>query len=411
MKKMLAGLLAVSMVGSASMAFAADTGKITVTVNGETVKTDVAPVMENDRILLPMRAIFETLGCNVSYRVNDGKQFVTAFRGDKQVVLEIGKNEITVDGEAKALDVAAKIENDRTLVPVRAVSEAMDADVSWNGETSTAEITTKQGEHKITSVTDEKAVKDEDGTVLMYINYVYPVIENKDNNEYIAKINDEYKAYAEKFVADAEEKTEDAKYLLNEMGKDKFRPYEFNLSYNVHMDRNGILSITNYEFYDLGGAHPNTERSSKSFDLKNAKELTLSDVVIGDEDEMHTMVYDVFVKYFEENSSDFSAEAASELDKECDNVKFYLEDNNLVLYFDVYQVSSYAAGYPTVYLKYSKDFFKIDVSAGDAEANTEENATVDETKSDETKSEDEVKTDETKTEETKTEAETEKVTE
>ena len=204
MKKMLAGLLAVSMVGSASMAFAADTGKITVTVNGETVKTDVAPVMENDRILLPMRAIFETLGCNVSYRVNDGKQFVTAFRGDKQVILEIGKNEITVDGETKALDVAAKIENNRTLVPVRAVSEAMNADVSWNGETKTAEVTTKQGEHKIGSVTDEKAVKADDGTVLMYINYVYPVIGNKDGNEYIGKINDEYKAYAEKFIADAE---------------------------------------------------------------------------------------------------------------------------------------------------------------------------------------------------------------
>ena len=65
----------------------------------------------------------------------------------------------------------------------------------------------------------------------------------------------------------------------------------------------------------------------------------LSDVVKGDADEIHTMVYDVFVKYFEENSEDFSTEAASELDKECDNVKFYVTDNTIVLYFDVYQVS------------------------------------------------------------------------
>ena len=162
MKKILAGILAVSMIGSANLAFATDTDKITVKVNGEEIITDVAPVMENDRILLPMRAIFETLGCNVSYRVADGSQFVTAFHGDRQVVLEIGKKEITVDGETKALDVAAKIENDRTLVPVRAVSEAMDADVKWDGETNTAEVTTKQGEHKIGSVTDEKVVKDED---------------------------------------------------------------------------------------------------------------------------------------------------------------------------------------------------------------------------------------------------------
>lgn len=366
MKKILAGILAASMIGSTSMAFAADTDKITVTVNGEEIITDVAPVMENDRILLQMRAIFEKLGCNVAYRVIDGAQFVTASRGDKQVVLEIGKNEITVDGEAKALDVAAKIENDRTLVPVRAVSEAMDADVKWNGETKTAEVTTKQGEHKISSVTDEKTVKADDGTVLMYINYVYPVIENKDNNEYIGKINDEYKAYAEKFIADAKANAEDAQLLSEQKGKD-FIPFEYNLSYDVHTDKNGILSLTNYEYYDLGGAHPSTEKSSKIFDLKNAKELVLSDVVKGDADEIHTMVYDVFVQYFEQNNMDFSAEAASELDKECDNVKFYVTDNTIVLYFDVYQVSSYAAGYPTVELEYSDGVFKIDLSENKAE--------------------------------------------
>ena len=237
----------------------------------------------------------------------------------------------------------------------------------WDGETNTAEVTTKQGEHKIGSVTDEKVVKDEDGTVLMYINYVYPIIENKDNNEYIGKINDEYKAYTEKFIADAEEKKAEAKELLGEMGKDKFRPFEFNLSYDVHTDKNGILSVTNYEYYDLGGAHPNTERSSKTFDLKNAKELALSDVVKGDADEIHTMVYDVFVKYFEENSEGFSTEAASELDKECDNVKFYVTDSTIVLYFDVYQVSSYAEGYPTVELQYSEGVFKIDLSENAAE--------------------------------------------
>lgn len=362
MKKLLAGLLALSLITAVCTAAAADDEKITVTVNGEKVASDVAPVMENDRILLPMRAIFEALGCNVSYREADGAQLVTAFRGDKQVVLEIGKNEITVNGEEKEMDVAAKIENGRTLVPVRAVSEAMDADVSWDGETKTASVTTKQGEHRIASVTDEESVKAEDGTVLMYINYVYPVIENKDGNEYIEKINAEYKANAEKFIADAKAKADDAKELLGEMGKDKFRPFEFNLSYTVHTDRNGLLSVTNYAYYDLGGAHPSTERASKTFDLKNAKELALSDLVKGDDDEIHSMVYDVFVSYFEESSSDFSAEAASELDKECDNVKFYLNDYSLTLYFDVYQVSSYAAGYPTVELIYNEGVFKIDLT-------------------------------------------------
>ena len=367
MKKILAGILAVSMIGSANLAFATDTDKITVKVNGEEIITDVAPVMENDRIFLPMRTIFETLGCNVSYRVADGSQFVTAFHGDRQVVLEIGKKEITVDGETKALDVAAKIENDRTLVPVRAVSEAMDADVKWDGETNTAEVTTKQGEHKIGSVTDEKVVKDEDGTVLMYINYVYPIIENKDNNKFIGKTNNEYKEYVDSFIKGAEERINDAKELLGEMGKDAFRPFEYNLSYEVQTDRKGILSVTNYGYYDLGGAHPSTTRQSRTFDMVNEKELAISDVVNGNDDERHTMVYDVFIKYFEENYEGFSAETAEIIDEEADNVKFYLTDDSLVLYFDVYQVGPYAMQYPTVELSYSPGVFKLDWSADSIE--------------------------------------------
>lgn len=364
MKKQLTGILAALLVaGTVGTVSAVDTDAVTVTVNGQTVQTDVAPVIENDRVLLPMRAIFEALGCNVTYREVDGRQLVTAFHGQSRVELEIGKSEMTVNGETKALDVAAKIEKDRTMVPVRAVSEALNAEVSWDGETRTAAVATKQGDHKIGSVTGEKTVKADDGTVLMYINYVYPVIENKSGNAYIEKINNEYKADAEEFVAEAVEDAADAEFLLGEMGKEVFVPYESNLSFDVHTDQNGILSITSCEYYTRGGAHPDTERESETFDLNNERELTLSDVVKGEADDIHTMVYDVFVSYFEENDESFSAEAASELDKECDNVKFYVTDNSLALYFDVYQVASYAAGYPTAELAYNEGVFKLKLAA------------------------------------------------
>ena len=72
MKKILAGILAVSMIGSANLAFATDTDKITVKVNGEEIITDVAPVMENDRIfILPQfKTIQQTSwwSCGVSSR-------------------------------------------------------------------------------------------------------------------------------------------------------------------------------------------------------------------------------------------------------------------------------------------------------------------------------------------------------
>ena len=186
-------------------------------------------------------------------------------------------------------------------------------------------------------------------------------VENPEENGYISQLNDEYKAYAQKFVQEAEANVEDAMFMLEAMGSD-YRPMELSLSYEVHTDRKDILSITNYGYYDLGGAHPSTTRQSRNFDTANEKELALSDVVNGNEDERHTMVYDVFIKYFEENYEDFSKETAEKIDEEADNVKFYLTDNSLVLYFDVYQVGSYAMQYPTVEVSYSPGVFKLDRS-------------------------------------------------
>lgn len=352
MKKIVSIMLALTMLGLPIAVFGNETcnaDKITVTMNGEAMEFDVEPIMENDRVLVPFRAIFEALGCNVTYTEADGKQFVTAMSVDNQLFIEIGSYNMYVNGNMEALDVPAVIKNGRTLVPIRAVSETFGANVEWIGDFKTVAIETKMGQHKIKAVTGENDIKDENGTTLIYIKYSYPVIDNPEGNGYISKLNDEYKAYAHKFIQDAEAYTEDARLMLEGMGAD-YRPMELSLSYKVHTDRNDILSVTNYGYYGLGGAHPSTTRQSRTFDMANEKELALSDVVNGNEDERHTMVYDVFIKYFEENYEEFPPEIAEKIDEEADNVKFYLTDDSLVLYFDVYQVGPYAMQYPTVEL-------------------------------------------------------------
>ena len=334
--------------------------KITITMNQEVMEFEVEPIMKNDRVLVPFRAIFEALGCNVTYTESEGKQFVTAMRGDNQIIIEIGAYDMCVNGNIEALDVSAIIKNGRTLVPVRAVSETFGANVEWIEDSNIVAVTTKQGQHKIKAEIGEKDIKDQKGTTLICVTYSYPIIDNPEKNGYISQLNDEYKAYAEKFVQEAEEHTEDARLMLEGMGAD-YRPMEFSLSYEVQTDKKDILSVTNYGYYDLGGAHPSTTRQSRTFDMAKGKELSLSDVVNGDEDQRHTMVYDVFVKYLEENYESFSKETAELIDDEADDVKFYLTDDSLVLYFDVYQVGPYAMQYPTVELQYSPGVFKIDI--------------------------------------------------
>lgn len=118
------------LVFGAVPAYAADA--VTVKLNGSQMEFDVNPVIENSRTLVPFRKIFEALDCAVSYTKENGAQVVTANRGNQWITLEIGKKRNTVDGETKKLDVAPKIVNGRTLVPLRAISEGLDCTVDWS---------------------------------------------------------------------------------------------------------------------------------------------------------------------------------------------------------------------------------------------------------------------------------------
>lgn len=106
--------------------------EITVTVNGDEISFDQPPVIEDGRTLVPVRAIFEALGAEVNW--NENTQTVTSQRGDISIHLTIGNNSMDKNGEKILLDVPAKIIEGRTLVPARAVAEAFDCAVDWDGE-------------------------------------------------------------------------------------------------------------------------------------------------------------------------------------------------------------------------------------------------------------------------------------
>lgn len=90
------------------------------------------PVAQDGHTLVPLRAIFEAMGATVDW--NNDTQTVSAVRYGRTVELTIGSDQIYVNGEAKALDVPAQIINGTTMVPLRAVAEAFDCEVNWNDE-------------------------------------------------------------------------------------------------------------------------------------------------------------------------------------------------------------------------------------------------------------------------------------
>lgn len=114
---------------------------ISVTLNGEALTFDVQPQLIDNRTMVPLRKIFEAMGAIVDW--NNNTQTVTATKGNEKVIATINNKDVYINGETKTLDVPPMVIDDRTLIPVRFVAEAFGANVDWNEATQTVIIRTK----------------------------------------------------------------------------------------------------------------------------------------------------------------------------------------------------------------------------------------------------------------------------
>ncbi|MFZ5590550.1 MAG: stalk domain-containing protein [Bacillota bacterium] len=131
-------LVVLTLLAGAAIAAPADQKSPVVKFAGQEMKFDVPPVIENGRTLVPLRAIFEALGAKVEWE--EATQTVTATKDDLKIMLTIGSNKANKNGQEVLLDVPAKKVNNRTLVPLRFVSEALGAKVGWDAATFTVSI-------------------------------------------------------------------------------------------------------------------------------------------------------------------------------------------------------------------------------------------------------------------------------
>lgn len=110
----------------------------TAYIDGESKLLDVAPRIENGRTYVPVRFIGEAFGADFSW---DGEnQKVTYSMGSNYIELFIGKNIAYINGNGVPLDAPPIIYEDRTLVPFRFMGQSIGAQVEWNDQTRTATI-------------------------------------------------------------------------------------------------------------------------------------------------------------------------------------------------------------------------------------------------------------------------------
>lgn len=115
-------------------------GEITVTVDSNPVYFDTPPMIINSRTMVPVRAIFESLGAEVTW--DENTRTVGASKEDMKLSMTIGSNLIQFDDKAIIMDTTPIIINNRTLIPARFAAEAFGNSVSWDGDTRTVHILT-----------------------------------------------------------------------------------------------------------------------------------------------------------------------------------------------------------------------------------------------------------------------------
>lgn len=121
---------------------------IKIFINGSEVSSDTSPELISGRTYVPVRVISENLGAKVEWKQETG-QVVINWRSNSNSSLppsKQGEIQIILDGQALIIPtdyVKPYITNGRTMIPLRAVGEALNCEVNWTQESNTVDIKSK----------------------------------------------------------------------------------------------------------------------------------------------------------------------------------------------------------------------------------------------------------------------------
>ena len=141
-RKILSMIIFVTLIFSISsfVVFANDE-VFSVYLNNEKLEFDVPPEIVNNRVMVPMRAVFEKLGATVTWETDTNTAYAVDYNKMQGVAITVGKEQmIDINMNIIPLDVPAITKNGRTLVPLRAISEAFGCNVDWLRTENTVNI-------------------------------------------------------------------------------------------------------------------------------------------------------------------------------------------------------------------------------------------------------------------------------
>lgn len=116
---------------------------VEIYINGKRISSDVPPVITEGRILVPLRVVSENLGAKVHW---DNSSKTVTIKGSKNIILTVNNRNILVDNNNIVVDVPASVVQNRTMVPLRFISEVLESKVDWDNTEKRVTITKTQGD-------------------------------------------------------------------------------------------------------------------------------------------------------------------------------------------------------------------------------------------------------------------------
>ncbi|WP_167527153.1 PdaC/SigV domain-containing protein [Paenibacillus cellulositrophicus] len=287
--------------------------------------------------MIPVSILRDAAGLPLSY--NPGIKTYTVGSGVTKLNLEVSDYGVSayingsyVGDNSNSYD--GKLIDGKLYVPFKLLNDYMGFQGVYTASSKTLSLSKRQM-NQVTISTELIKASDANATILIR----YPQLSGLANADAQETINKVFKDKAEAFATEAKAKAKkrDAKVE---------HPYEFDGTFLVTYNRQGVLSIVTDSYEYTGGAHGMTAREGFTFSLKDGKQLTLDSLLHNSADAKTKL--DKLLK--QKATKDGFTDGFNGLKKDAD---FYVKESGLTIFFQQYEIGPYAAGFPTYTFNFS----------------------------------------------------------
>jgi inhibitor of cysteine peptidase len=304
-------------------------------------------------VLLPVRAVCEALGYEVTWSEKDGSQAAVISKGGDSVTLNLTRQEINDNGHTYYAGVYSgegiMILSGRMYLDSGLFSSIFPVRFSYAADTNRV-TATKLCENSVTVTTEKTAFEKEH----LRAELQFPQLSGLPDAEAQKSINAILEKSAQDALAEGEKNAADMAQAIRDGYTGAVGMCETYYNYMVQYNQNGLISIvlTNYQY--AGGAHGSTVQSAYTFELSTGRALRLGNIMDG-RTEYTGLMNDAIRREIDRRvaAGELYEFEFSKFKGLGENPEFYLSNDAVVLYFQEYAYFPYAAGIQEFRVRYA----------------------------------------------------------